>query len=85
MKRHKNWQEWGKRRALQHVMSELSVRLMNECIDEMFRKNPIWDLIKSKNSYLPFASGGTMRIPLQYQNPASKSMIPERGETCHHE
>lgn len=49
---------------------------MNKCIDEMLRNNPLWDLMKSKNCYLPFASRGMMRIPLQYENTSKQS---ERG------
>lgn len=68
MKRHKNWQEWGKRRAAQHQMARTINPLLNEICDSFFRRDPILNLFQSnRGQRTPFFSGSEMRIPLQFQ------------------
>lgn len=67
MKRHKNWQEWGRRRALQHQTSRAAMEFMNYSIAEFYRRAPIWDLLQSKHGHkTPFFGGSEMRISVQY-------------------
>lgn len=70
MKRHKNWQEWGRRRALQHQNARIAAQMMNYAFDPFFRRDPIWNWLQSKHGHhAPFLSGSAMKIPLQYQEP----------------
>jgi hypothetical protein len=66
MKRHYNWQEWGKRRALQHMM--------NRAVEEMTIKGLTEEVLATTNPFSrlfgprePFVSR-EMRIPIQYKS-----------------
>jgi hypothetical protein len=68
MKRHKNWQEWGKIRALQHGHRAVVFELVHkDLLDLFYEPKPLWDLLREKNGkFRPFFGGSEMRVPLQY-------------------
>lgn len=69
MKRHKNWQEWGRRRAAQHQMARTITLLLDEICDSLFRRDPILNIFQSSHGQrAPFFSGSEMRIPLQFDH-----------------
>lgn len=74
MKRHKNWQEWGRKRAAQHQMNVLLAANVNAIYESLFEKDFAWQFAKKTNlQYRPFSSGSTMRIPIQFQGQSKQA------------
>lgn len=69
MKRHKNWQEWGRKRAEFHQRQRLMNTIyadINEVVKHLYERDPIWKFVQNPGP-CAFHSGSEMRIPLQFE------------------
>lgn len=69
MKRHKNWQEWGRKRVAQHQAEGVVFELVNKAIlDAFYEPRPLWKDLQDKHGHLrPFFGGSEMRVPIQFE------------------
>ena len=68
MKRHNNWQEWGRKRAAEHQLQRSMDAIysdINRLVEQMYERDPVWRFVSRPNP-MPFHGGTEMRIPFQY-------------------
>jgi hypothetical protein len=63
-RRHKDWSEWGRQRAVYHQSQEALTKLMNDTINSVMSKPYVWNMEwPMQKPYQPFYGGSEMRIP----------------------
>ena len=65
-RRHRDWTEWGKQRALYHQNQAAMMEMMNASIHSVMSKPYVWDMSwPILKPYAPFYTGSEIRVPFR--------------------